>query len=553
MANIYPKTRHTQGTTYSRAGVYKLPAGTWSVTATVKTATGTVVEALSCNLSAFALPDVNGNTHALSIVSDATETALWPLAALLQDVIFTDASLVPVKVPAITTQILVSLHTPPTCETDNPLQVITPDMAPVLRGADGIGGAEAAEWLAEVELAKTDAETAAGTATTQAGIATTQAGNAATSAGTATTQAGIATTQAGLATSNGAAQVSLAAAQVSLAADQAAAAAASALTAAGHEDQTALDAIATAADRVQTGLDAASASASAGTATSQAGIATTQAGNASGSASAAAASFDSFDDRYLGAKAVAPTLDNDGAALLTGALYWDTALAALRVWTGAAWTNTTELDDRVLADQQLLGGVAYATDITGQLYNEIYNTDAVQGRPLPYVLETILLHINLLFDLAGAAGKWPLDFAETEKVMQALAGACASALDIGAQAARQVNGGSVNLEDGTATQPSLWRAGDRDTGLMFPAADTMAVVTAGLERLRVDANGYLGIGTNSPTGLLDVNGDKLRVRTAKTPASATAAGNAGEVCWDASYLYIATGTNQWKRAAIATW
>jgi hypothetical protein len=52
---------------------------------------------------------------------------------------------------------------------------------------------------------------------------------------------------------------------------------------------------------------------------------------------------------------------------------------------------------------------------------------------------------------------------------------------------------------------------------------------------------------------LDVYGDTLRLRTTKTPASASATGNAGDICWDASYVYVCTATNTWKRAAIATW
>jgi hypothetical protein len=79
------------------------------------------------------------------------------------------------------------------------------------------------------------------------------------------------------------------------------------------------------------------ASSSASTATTQASNASTSATNAANSATAAAASFDSFDDRYLGAKATAPTLDNDGNALLTGAVYWNTGTNALFIWTGSAW------------------------------------------------------------------------------------------------------------------------------------------------------------------------------------------------------------------------
>lgn len=38
-----------------------------------------------------------------------------------------------------------------------------------------------------------------------------------------------------------------------------------------------------------------------------------------------------------------------------------------------------------------------------------------------------------------------------------------------------------------------------------------------------------------------------------TPASATAAGTAGEVAWDANYIYVCIAANTWKRVAISTW
>lgn len=41
--------------------------------------------------------------------------------------------------------------------------------------------------------------------------------------------------------------------------------------------------------------------------------------------------------------------------------------------------------------------------------------------------------------------------------------------------------------------------------------------------------------------------------TNKTPASATASGNSGEVCWDSNYLYVCVGQNSWKRTALASW
>jgi hypothetical protein len=80
-----------------------------------------------------------------------------------------------------------------------------------------------------------------------------------------------------------------------------------------------------------------SATDSATTATTQAGIATTQAGNSAISATASESSNVAASKLNLGNKSTAPTLDNQGAALLAGATYYDTTLNKWRVWTGSAW------------------------------------------------------------------------------------------------------------------------------------------------------------------------------------------------------------------------
>jgi len=60
---------------------------------------------------------------------------------------------------------------------------------------------------------------------------------------------------------------------------------------------------------------------------------------AASSASDAATLYDNFDDRYLGAKSSTPTVDNDGNALLTGALYFNTSTESMKVWSGSAWLD----------------------------------------------------------------------------------------------------------------------------------------------------------------------------------------------------------------------
>ena len=79
-----------------------------------------------------------------------------------------------------------------------------------------------------------------------------------------------------------------------------------------------------------------------------------------------------------------------------------------------------------------------------------------------------------------------------------------------------------------------------DSGAAYVGSNTnhpLLLTVNGSERLRIDTDGDVGIGTTSPTTKLDINNDKFRVRTAKTPASATAAGDAGDICWDSNYVY----------------
>jgi hypothetical protein len=58
---------------------------------------------------------------------------------------------------------------------------------------------------------------------------------------------------------------------------------------------------------------------------------------AAASASAAATTYDNFDDRYLGSKSSPPSVDNDGNAIIEGALYWNSVDNAMYAWDGAAW------------------------------------------------------------------------------------------------------------------------------------------------------------------------------------------------------------------------
>jgi hypothetical protein len=67
--------------------------------------------------------------------------------------------------------------------------------------------------------------------------------------------------------------------------------------------------------------------------------------------------------------------------------------------------------------------------------------------------------------------------------------------------------GNMGFPDtGTAALPSLYQNGDTDTGIWSPAANTLAISTAGSEAMRIDSSGKVGINTASPTKELSVSG-----------------------------------------------
>ena len=105
-----------------------------------------------------------------------------------------------------------------------------------------------------------------------------------------------------------------------------------------------------------------------------------------------------------------------------------------------------------------------------------------------------------------------------------------------------------------ATRASFTYTGNSGLTSLGSSLD-LAFSTASTERARIDSSGRLLVGTSADSGgaLLQVNGDRIRIGTAKTPASATATGTTGEIAWDANYIYVCTATNTWKRTAIATW
>jgi hypothetical protein len=67
--------------------------------------------------------------------------------------------------------------------------------------------------------------------------------------------------------------------------------------------------------------------------------------------------------------------------------------------------------------------------------------------------------------------------------------------------------------DGSAATPAI-RGTDANTGIFFPAADTIAFSEGGAEAMRINSSGNVGIGTASPAYRLMLQG-KVHLATTR--------------------------------------
>ena len=118
--------------------------------------------------------------------------------------------------------------------------------------------------------------------------------------------------------------------------------------------------------------------------------------------------------------------------------------------------------------------------------------------------------------------------------------------------------GAVNeVPAGSASTPAIYPTGDSNTGIFFPAADTIAAATGGTERLRIDSSGNVGIGTSSPDYRLQIEGPGTGV-TSRIGITNTTTGSTLEVGSDGNGGFMATSgaygnlfyTNGSERARI---
>ena len=94
--------------------------------------------------------------------------------------------------------------------------------------------------------------------------------------------------------------------------------------------------------------------------------------------------------------------------------------------------------------------------------------------------------------------------------------------------------GVATFSAGTVSAPAITTSGDTNTGIFFPAADTIAFTEGGVESMRVNSSGNLGLGTTSPGAKLTVVGTGYSPNITLTDAAT--------IAWDTSTGQVATFT-----------
>lgn len=197
------------------------------------------------------------------------------------------------------------------------------------------------------------------------------------------------------AAASSASAASSSASAASTSASNASSSASSASTSASNASTSATNASNSASTATTQATNAASSASAAATSASNAATsasnAASSASTASTAASNAASSYDAFDDRYLGAKSSAPSVDNDGAALLTGALYWNSTSNQLFIWTGSAWDQAAfSVSGAVTSFNTRTGAVTLnSTDVTTALGFTPATAASVSAIPDPVAMALV--------------------------------------------------------------------------------------------------------------------------------------------------------------------
>jgi hypothetical protein len=205
--------------------------------------------------------------------------------------------------------------------------------------------------------------------------------------------------------------------------------------------------------------------------------------------------LDSFDDRYLGSKTSDPTVDNDGNALVTGALYYSSTEGAMKVYDGANWITATAAGSTSMLVYKYVATAGQTT----------FSGAASVGGTMSYTSGNIIVFLN------GAALD-STDYTATSGTSVVLGSAAALNDELVVVAFKSFTVADTYTQS-AADAKFLTIANPSYTGTLTGGT---GVVNLGSGQFYMDESGNVGIGTSTPDAF---NGSGLQI--SRTGANST--------------------------------
>jgi hypothetical protein len=103
--------------------------------------------------------------------------------------------------------------------------------------------------------------------------------------------------------------------------------------------------------------------------------------------------------------------------------------------------------------------------------------------------------------------------------------------------------GVATFSAGTVSAPAITTSGDTNTGIFFPAADTIAFTEGGVESMRIDSSGRLFIGTTTGASTLNINNSPNNGNAARIGLMAIGSADNGSAYPQIGYNFSTTATS----------